>query len=377
MHVRVALLICLLVCTPPAWAGSITGQVTSSPGGTPISGFTVNLLNAAGGKGWVVGQSLTTNASGFYTFSGVAAGAYIAQAVPMNTPQQCFYAQRYFDQAAPNDGGRLESSADVLTLATAGSALTGINFALNTVGSLQGTVTNGSAGLGGLQVRLQDRSDGRYHVDTVTSSSAGTLGTFTVCGVDPGQYLFWIHDPNAQNDDRIVPGPYTIISGSQATIGNLVMQPMPADPYEPNSTLGTGTNLPDSPLSWDSNGAILSTRGNDVDFYCFNAAAGDHFLITTTTDATILGEPQTSPWVDPVLGWFSTSPPALLLSNDDASTEQRNARLETGTLANSGRYCVGVTTYGDPDFNGSGQASAGRYALHVLDDTLFDDGFDL
>ena len=294
----------------------------------------------------------------------------------MNTPQQCFYAQRYFDQAAPNDGGRLESSADVLTLATAGSALTGINFALNTVGSLQATATNGSAGLGGMQVRLQDRSDGRYHIDTVTSSSAGTLGAFTVCGVDPGGYLLWIHDPNAQYDDRIVPGPYTITSGSQVTIGNLVMQPMPADPYEPNSTLGTGTNLPDSPLSWDSNGAILSTRSNDVDFYCFNAATGDHFLITTTTDATILGEPQTSPWVDPVLGWFSTTPAALLLSNDDASPGQLNARLETGTLTTPGRYCVGVTTYGDPDFNGSGQASAGRYVLHILDDTLFDDGFD-
>ncbi|MEZ5520595.1 MAG: hypothetical protein R3F08_03845 [Dokdonella sp.] len=56
--------------------------------------------------------------------------------------------------------------------------------------------------------------------------------------------------------------------------------------------------------------------------------------------------------------------------------EQFNARLETGTLTTSGRYCIGVTTYGDPDFNGSGQASAGRYAVHVADDTLFEDGFD-
>ncbi|SFN26462.1 MSCRAMM family protein [Dokdonella immobilis] len=375
MRVRAALFIGLVMSAPPAWAGSIAGQVSASPDGTPISGFAVNLLNAAGGKGWAVVQSLTTNASGSYLFSGVAAGNYIIQAVPMNTPQQCLYAQRYFDSMAPYDAGRLDSSADVISIG-AGTNITGINFALNTVGSLQGTVTNGSVGLGGVQVRLQDRSDGRYHVDAVTSASSGTLGTFTVCGVDPGSYLFWIHDLDAQYDDRIAPGPYIIISGSQFTIGNLVMQPMPVDPYEPNSTLETGTSLPSISLSWDSSGALLSTRGNDVDFYCFEALAGDHYLITTTTDVSISGEPSTSPWVDPVLGWFSTSPASLLLSNDDAPG-QRNARLETGSVTISGRYCVGVTTYGDPDFNGSGQASAGRYALHILkSDTLFDDGFD-
>jgi hypothetical protein len=373
MRVRAVLLFCLAAPAPSAWAGNIFGQV-ASPGGTPISGFTVNLLSAEGGKGWAVVQSITTNGSGDYLFS-TPAGNYIFQAVPMSTPEQCFHAQRYYDVAAPNDGGRLESSADVLTLG-AGSTITSINFAPNTVGSLQGTVTNGSSGLGGMQVRLEDRSDGRYHIDTVTSSSAGTLGAFTVCGVDPGAYLFWIHAPNAQYDDRVAPGPFTIVSGIQGTIGNLVMQPMPADSYEPNSTLGTGTGLPPSPQSWDSSGAIFTPRGNDIDFYCFDALAGDHYLITTTTDMMVLGEARSSPWVDPLLGWFSTAPATLLLSNDDAYPGQLNARLETGTLTASGRYCVGVMTYGDPDFNGSGQASARRYALHILDDTLFDDGFD-
>src|SRR5690606_32756125 len=104
---------------------------------------------------------------GSYLFT-APAGNYLVRAVPMNTPQQCFYAQRYFDQVAPYDGGRLESSADVLTLGAA-SGLTGINFSLHSVGSLQGTVTNGGSGLGGIQVRLEDLSDWRYRVDAVTS----------------------------------------------------------------------------------------------------------------------------------------------------------------------------------------------------------------
>jgi hypothetical protein len=134
--------------------------------------------------------------------------------------------------------------------------------------------------------------------------------------------------------------------------------------------------LPASPAAWDSTGAILTPRGGDVDFYCFNALARDSYLISTTTDTQILADLRASPWVDPKIGWFSTAPTQLLLSSDDDPAGQFNAQLDTGVIATAGRYCVGVTTYGDANFTASGQSSAGRYALHIATSILFRDGFE-
>jgi hypothetical protein len=159
------------------------------------------------------------------------------------------------------------------------------------------------------------------------------------------------------------------------------MAAMASDPYEPNSSPASGTSLPESPDNWESSGAVITPRASDVDFYCFDALAGDRYFITTTSGLNVGGELRDSPWVDPMLGWFAASPVALLLSNDDdpSGAGRLNARLDTGVVSADARYCVGVTTYGDPDFNGSGQFSSGRYGLRVLrvlSDTIFTDGFE-
>src|SRR6185436_7698013 len=54
-------------CTPVAAGGTISGTVTSTPGGAPVAGATVQL----GAR-----KTTTTNASGFYSISGVPAGTY-------------------------------------------------------------------------------------------------------------------------------------------------------------------------------------------------------------------------------------------------------------------------------------------------------------
>ncbi len=57
--------------TPIFMLGNITGQITYSNNGTGISDVFINLTNSSG-----VIASTTTNASGFYNFSGVTAGNY-------------------------------------------------------------------------------------------------------------------------------------------------------------------------------------------------------------------------------------------------------------------------------------------------------------
>jgi hypothetical protein len=53
-------------CTPFGAGGTITGTVTSNPGGTPLNGATIRLG----------ARSTTTNGSGVYSFSSLPAGAY-------------------------------------------------------------------------------------------------------------------------------------------------------------------------------------------------------------------------------------------------------------------------------------------------------------
>jgi Carboxypeptidase regulatory-like domain len=379
MLARAVFLGCLAAAPGAAWAASVSGTITYSSGGAAVVGYEVRLLSESGGKGWVIlQQTTTTNFSGRYQFAIVPPGDYIVQAAPApHVSPQCFLAHRYYDVAAPNESGRVDTAADVLTLAAA-TVITGIDITIDVVGAFEATVTQGSSGLGGIQVRVENFSDGRIRQDRVTNT-AGSVGLFTVCGLDPGQYRLWIHDPNALYEDRLLPGPYVVTAGAKTTLGNLGITPIASDPYEPNSSPASGTSLPEWPLDWESSGAIITPRGSDVDFYCFDALAGDRYFITTTTELNVAGELRDSPWVDPMLGWFATSPGALLLSNDDdpSGAGQLNARLDTGVVSADGRYCVAVTTYGDPDFNGSGQLSSGRYGLRVvLSDTIFADGFE-
>ena len=61
--------------------GSISGTVLDDTSGTPITGVTISLLNS---QGQVVATT-TTNASGVYTFSGLAAGSGTTYTVVQTT----------------------------------------------------------------------------------------------------------------------------------------------------------------------------------------------------------------------------------------------------------------------------------------------------
>jgi hypothetical protein len=380
MIARGVLLWCLAAPLTPAWAATIGGQVTSD-GFAPLVAFQVLLLSDPIGKGWVVGGLTTTDGSGTYSFSGVAPGSYSVQVVAENVTGKCFRANRYYDVLPPVGSG-LDATADVLTVEAA-TVLTDVDITMPNGGALEATVTtSGGTGLGGLQVRVESASDSRIHVDGSTSAAAGTLGMFTVCGLNPGQHRVWIHHPNASYEDRLLTGPYTVFSGMKTTLANQTMSAVATDPYEPNDSLATGQSLPASPDLWESSLAIISPRATDVDFFCFDALAGERYVVTATTGVLFASELRPSPWVDPFLGFYRTSPVQLLATNDDDPSGEGpfDSRISTGDLPADARYCVAVTTYGDSDFNGSGQGSAGRYVLRVAAEVvaipLFDDGFE-
>ena len=371
---RAVLAVCLVAFATPALAGTILGRVAAT-GGAGISGAQV-LGYSLGAKGWTVVATTLTNGSGDYSMT-LPAGDYLVRALGSNITTQCLLAQRYYDAVAPFSVGVLEDDADVLVLGAA-TVITGINMTLPTVGGIDGRVTQGGVGINGIQVRVEETSDPRIHVDTTTFVSGGVSGSYSACGLDPGSYRIWTHSPAAQYEDLVAPGPFFIVAGSRLALGNLNLVNIGSDPNEPNPNTVTSTSVPTFVDTWQATGAIITPRGSDVDFYCLNAVVGDRFVVTSDTTVLVSGEPRTSPWVDPQLGWYSAAPLQLLVVNDDDPLLARslNARIDTGAVTADGRYCVAVTSFGDPDFNGTGQASAGRYGLRIATDAMFADGFE-
>lgn len=316
MRVRALLALLFGAFATPAFAASILGQVTSSASGSGISGVTVSAYTL-GAKGWSVSNTIVTDVNGNYALT-LPAGNYLVRAAPSNITTQCLLTERYYDVAAPAGNGAYEEAADVISLASAGSAVTGINIAMLPAGAFDGRVTNsGGTGLNGLFVRVEQRSDPRVHFDTTTSTIGGVAGSFSACGLFAGSYLIWIHDPTSQLADVVQAGPFFATAGTRQSFGAFIASAVATDPNEPNPSTTTSTPVPVFATSWDSTGAIITPRGSDVDFYCLDALAGDVFEITTSTTIVILSEPRSSPWVDPLVGWFRASPPQLLTSFDD------------------------------------------------------------
>jgi hypothetical protein len=191
----------------------------------------------------------------------------------------------------------------------------------------------------------------------------------------PGTHLIWLHDPAARYEDRVMPGPFTVVAGARQMLATFTATTMGVDPNEPNPSAALGTPAPAGP--WASSGALIGPVGQDVDVYCLDSLAGDRLVISTSTRVLVAGELRSHPWIDPMLGWISVASGQWLATNDDSPQlpASLDAHLET-VVETAGRYCAVVTTYGDSDFDGSGQASAGRYTLQIESGILFADGFE-
>lgn len=359
------LLVLMLCAGLPVRAASISGRITSSVGtGLPAE----VMLWAPGLKGWEVTQTLNANSNGDYVFNNLSPNTYRVFSRPSSS-MASNYANRWYDVAPPNSSGWLMADADDLVIVNSSTNLTGINITLPLNGGIDGHVrTSAGTPLAGMYVRAEWPSDYRYHHNDVTKGSPQS-GNFFMRGMVAETYTFLVYDPNANYRTAIFPGPFTVTSNNVATGGNLTLSAMPADPNEPNNTRTAGGSLIDAtglraipPQPWSSTGAAISPRNGDIDWYCLDAVAGDRFRLSTSTTITVNGVSRDHPWIDPVIGWFTSS--GTLLAWADDQPQSFNPSLEVW-VTSTGRYCAAVTMYGDTGWNGTGQGSAGRYQLQI------------
>lgn len=148
----------LALAAPGAISGTVTNQATSAP----MSGVSLQLLDARG----AVVETRSTGASGTYSFAALAAGNYYL--VSRGTPG-------FIDEAFPNTpcpascNGLAGSAIPV----AAGAASTGNNLVLSTGGSISGTVRNAANNLpiGGTSVQVY--SDTGVPVAQIGTNASG------------------------------------------------------------------------------------------------------------------------------------------------------------------------------------------------------------
>ncbi len=134
---------------------------------------------------------------------------------------------------------------------------------------------------------------------------------------------------------------------------------------EPNDTLGQATRIR-LPFNSSERTTALGP-GGDRDFFRFAGRAGE----------TVIAQTVPGNQVDTVLGLFELAGGALLAVNDDGGAGVLSRLVFT--LPSDGLYAMGVTSFPDLDFTGTG-GDFGRFVLdirafrgQVL--TLADDGF--
>lgn len=285
------------------------------PGESGIADITVNLLNSQGN----IVQTQSTNESGFYLFSDIAAGMYSVQFV---TPEG-------YVATAANQGSddNLDSDADPITgitdmvALTSGSSNTSLDAGFYQLASLgdfvwsdtnaNGIQDDGEAGIADVTVNLLDASG-----NTLTTTTTNSSGAYSFSGLTPGSYGVQFVAPsgflfsaaaqggNDALDSDANPSDgktdtVTLTSGQNNTSldAGLVLE----DPADPPSLTAPGVRTPGFWRNWagfwDGN---AQTRPNQTGTSGF--PTGD-LLLAPYTNPTV---------VDPVTGAAATSPGLLI-----------------------------------------------------------------
>ncbi len=362
-----AALVALVALAAPASAGTINGTITEQVGGAAVASAEVRVWSL-GPKGWSILQTTTANASGGYAFTVTAASYLIDVRGPAGSGAN--YGDRWYDIAAPNSGGYVGENADPIAVG-ATSTVSGIDVALEVLGGGDGTVYRaGGVEAPSMWVRMERRAEVRIHHNDFTK--AAPTGLVSMRGMVPAtDYQLIVYDPAGVRDTLLVPGPFTIVSNTNGSLGNLTMADTPADPNEGNNgancsavSIDAAALHMDPPQPWSSTGARIAPLG-DVDWFCFTAVDGDRLFVTATTEFTFAGATRRHPWTDPLLSFWRGARVTRLAENDDSLGAGYDARVDTGPLT-AGCHCAAVTTFGDAGYVGAGQNSTGAFQLRVV-----------
>jgi hypothetical protein len=161
-----------------AFAGSISGTVTSASGGAALGRVTVDVYNDGG----ALVASVTTKSSGAYQVTRLAAesAGYVicfapAGAVGGPSPAgyygQCYQGVTWVPWSVPPAGA-------TVVHVSAGKSANSINGALAAAGGISGTVSTASGGLSGVAVDLYDDNG-----DLLTTAITASNGAYTLRGL--------------------------------------------------------------------------------------------------------------------------------------------------------------------------------------------------
>jgi PKD repeat protein len=160
--------------------GSISGVVTATVGGGPVSGATIQVYeysSLAPGKSWIWYGGATTNSTGGYTVSGLPLGQYGVQASKID------YATEWWENTY------LVAAATAVTVTPPGT-ISGIDFSLEPGGSISGVVTAtvGGGPVSGASIAVFEFSSLLKSWVFRGSAVTGPGGGYTVSGLSAGEY---------------------------------------------------------------------------------------------------------------------------------------------------------------------------------------------
>jgi hypothetical protein len=159
--------------------GTITGTVTDAGTGAPLANVSVRVYNASGSS---VGSSVTTNASGIYTKTGLSAGTYY-----LTTSNSLGYIDELYNNLPCARGNCYPYTSGTGVSVTAGGAAGGIDFGLAMGGTISGTVTDAGTGAPLAGVSLYVYGSTGYFASVTTNAS----GTYIATGLTTGTYYVY------------------------------------------------------------------------------------------------------------------------------------------------------------------------------------------
>ncbi len=353
----------VFVFAAPALAATVSGTITTADGADLGDGGMEVRLWGQTPKGYSISYEMLTSAGGAFSFTDVDPGNYKVSA-RIGPGISAPYGDTWYDVEDPYSEGIFGSDADVLEI-DAGDVVTGIDIELPITGGFHGSIhgpTN--TPVPDVWVRAESRTDHRHHHNDLTKNYMPRHGEFFFRGLrQTHDFRIIVFDPSGAHETLILPDSLAVNNEAHPDVGTFQMVAMGDDPNEPNNTAQEATEITDLPF--ESNEAIITPRGSDVDWYCLDVESGDRLLARASSRLDVDGDVRPHPWIDPIMSFWTGDGSQMLLSNDDAPGEStRDSFIDTDFLE-AGRYCFVVSTYGDQDWQGTGQESAGRYTLEV------------
>ncbi|MGC8915609.1 MAG: carboxypeptidase regulatory-like domain-containing protein [Thermoanaerobaculum sp.] len=240
--------------------GGITGTVTAASSGSPISGVLVQVFDASGNQ-----VGLGYSSFGNYVVRDLLPGTYFARADGSGPG----YLSELYDNIPCDPSCNVTTGTPIAV--TAGQATTAINFALDRLGAIAGTVRDAvsSAPIAHAFVNVYD-SSGTYVGFQTTQSN----GTFLISGLQPGSYFLM-----AFNDGHVAQlysgidclSPCTVTSGTAITVslntttGGIDFSLSRLGIISGHVTeLGTGSPLPNTVIHvYDASGSFVTSAWTD------------------------------------------------------------------------------------------------------------------